>query len=225
MPRPRVLLNAAMSLDGKIATIAGDTRFSGPEDLVRIHQIRAEVDAIMVGVNTVLKDDPLLTNRSGRGKTPLRVIVDSLARTPVSSRVVKTQELAPTLISVTSVAPPSRVESLRSAGVKVFTAGEGPGVDLNSLLERLREDGVEKLLLEGGGNLNWSMLSQGLVDEISVAIAPTVVGGVEATSFVGGTGYSKVDDAPKLKLKKIETVGYNVVLFFDVSSLGKPVLS
>ncbi len=203
--RPYVILNAAMSLDGKIATISGDSEFSDEEDWIRVHRLRAEVDAIMVGVGTVLVDDPKLTSKAGR--SPLRVIVDSKARTPPTAKVITYMKEVPTVIAVTGKAPAERLERLREAGAKILVCGEGEKVDLGILLERLFEMGVRKVLLEGGGNLNWSMIKAGLVDEVRVAVAPVIVGGSNAVTLVEGEGFSKVREAVKLEFLSVERVG------------------
>ena len=216
MTRPYVILNAAMSLDGKISTREGDSRISSPEDLERVHDLRQGVDAVMVGINTILKDDPILTNRSGGNKIPLRVVVDSMARTPTDAKVVMTVREIDTLVAVTTKAPDSRIKLLRKLGINILISGRNNMVDLSFLLRHLSEIGVEKLLLEGGGTLNWSMLSQGLVDEIYVAISPMIFGGDKATTLVGGLGFPTIENAIHVNLKKIETHGENIVLFFKV---------
>ena len=216
MTRPYVILNAAMSLDGKISTREGDSRISSPEDLERVHDLRQGVDAVMVGINTILKDDPILTNRSGGNKIPLRVVVDSMARTPTDAKVVMTVREINTLVAVTTKAPDSRIKLLRKLGINILISGRNNMVDLSFLLRHLSEIGVEKLLLEGGGTLNWSMLSQGLVDEIYVAISPMIFGGDKATTLVGGLGFPTIENAIHVNLKKIETHGENIVLFFKV---------
>src|SRR5207302_3792714 len=116
--RPYVILNAAMSLDGKIATYTGDSRMSSPSDLRRVHRLRASVDGIMVGMRTLLRDDPKLTVKFARGRKPHRIIVDSNAQTPLTSYVVRTAREIPTIVAVTSRAPKTRIEILERRGVK-----------------------------------------------------------------------------------------------------------
>ena len=164
--RPFVILNAAMSLDGKIATSTGDSKLSSPEDLKRVHILRASVDGIMVGEKTLQVDDPRLTVKLARGRNPQRVIVDSLARTPLRARVVQTARETPTLIAVTTRAPRQRVIGLEKAGVTVLKCGNSRLVSLTLLLRKLRARGMRSILVEGGGTLNWSMVSEGLVDEV-----------------------------------------------------------
>src|SRR6266566_4933390 len=177
--RPYVVLNAAMSLDGKIATFTGDSRMSSPADMRRVHRLRASVDAIMVGLRTLLRDDP-------------------------------------TIIAVTSRAPKKRIEGLKKMGVTVIVCGRGPLVSLKLLLNRLRSLRIRRILLEGGGTLNWSMLSNQLVDEISVAITPRILGGSSATTLIEGKGNALVRDAIQLKLLGSARYGPDLVVRYKV---------
>src|SRR5260370_32297759 len=181
---PYVILNAAMSLDGKIATYTGDSRMSSPADLRRVQRLRASVDGIMVGMRTLLRDNPKLTVRSAKDRRPYRIIVDSNAQTPLTSYVVRTAREIPTIVAVTSRAPKNRIEILERRGVKVIVCGEGRLVSVKILLQILRKLGIRKILLEGGGALNWSILSTGLLDEISFSITPTILGGEKGVALV-----------------------------------------
>jgi len=214
--RPFVHLNAAMSLDGKIATRTGDSKLSSPADLRRVHRLRANVDAIVVGLRTLLTDDPKLTVKFFKAPNPIRIIVDSRGKTPLNSYVVRTARTIPTIIAVTSKAPAKKIQQLDRIGVTVIECGKGPHVSLGLLLKRLRSRGIRRLLLEGGGELNWSMLSQGLVDEITVAIAPRIVGGTEATTLAGGRGSALVMDGIGLKLISTARYGPDLVVRFRV---------
>ncbi len=211
MARPYVILNAAMTLDGKIATREGDSQISCKEDLKRTHELRAEVDAIMVGVGTVLIDNPSLTVRRARGENPIRVIVDGFAKTPTNARVLDGS--APTIIALTEKVDNREKERLRSAGAQLISVGEDE-VDLPQLLERLHERGIKRLLLEGGSTLNWSMISQGLVDEIRVAVAPVVVGGENSKTLVGGLGFKKIAEGAKFELTDFKRVGEDLLLIY-----------
>jgi len=216
--RPFVILNAAMSLDGKIATCTGDSRMSSPADLRRVHGLRASVDGIMVGMRTLLRDDPKLTVKFARGRKPHRIIVDSNAQTPLTSYVVRTAREIPTIVAVTSRAPKNRIEILERRGVEVFVCGKGPLVSVRLLLRILRKLGIRKILLEGGGALNWSMLSSGLVDEVSVAITPRILGGEKAVSLVEGKGVALVKDAMKLRLLRTAKYGPDLVVHYKVQN-------
>lgn len=216
--KPYIILNSAMTLDGKIATRTGSSEISGPEDLQRVHQIRKELDAIMVGINTVLEDDPRLTvhKLSSMGSdNPLRVVTDSKARTPLNSRVLN--EEAQTLIAVSQEAPRKRVKSLvdRGENVDVILAGK-TRVDLTILMDELAQRGIRSMLLEGGSTLNYSMLRDGLVDEVRVCIAPMIAGGVKAKTLVDGEGVDYMKDAYKLELKKSYKLGKDFVLEYEV---------
>jgi 2,5-diamino-6-(ribosylamino)-4(3H)-pyrimidinone 5'-phosphate reductase len=213
MTRPYVILNAAMTLDGKIATVAGDSKISCGKDLDRLHKLRASVDAVMVGVGTVLADDPLLTVRRVEGKNPVRVIVDGEAKTPPDAKVFDSS--AKTIVAVSKLAPGRRIEKLRTTGAEVIVIGDRE-VDLRRLLKRLRSLAIRRLLLEGGSTLNWGMLKRGLVDEVRVTVAPQIVGGAKAKPLVGGAGFAEIRDGIKLKLLNVKKVGKNILLTYRV---------
>ena len=216
MARPFVILNAAMSLDGKIATSTGDSKLSSPEDLKRVHRLRASVDGVVVGERTLQVDDPKLTVKRVRGRNPQRIIVDSLARTPVSAKVVRTAMQTPTLIAVTTRASKQRVIALEKAGVTVLKCGNGRLVSLTRLLRKLRAMGMRRVLVEGGGTLNWSLLSEGLVDEISVAVSPRILGGKDAVSLVEGPGVMTTVEGIRLRLVSVRRYGVDLVLRYKV---------
>ncbi|MEM2205379.1 MAG: 2,5-diamino-6-(ribosylamino)-4(3H)-pyrimidinone 5'-phosphate reductase [Candidatus Hadarchaeales archaeon] len=218
MRRPYVIMNAAMTLDGKIATKEGDSKISCPEDLDRVHRLRAEVDAIMVGAGTVLSDDPSLTVRRAKGKNPLRVVVDGRASIPPTARIL--DRSSPTLVAVSERAPEARVRELRRRGAEVIRKGREK-VDLPRLLEELGKRGIRKILLEGGSTLNWYMLSSGLVDEIRVAVSPMIVGGEKAKTLVGGEGFGRVEEGIRLELKKVSKVGKDLLLVYKVKALRR----
>jgi 2,5-diamino-6-(ribosylamino)-4(3H)-pyrimidinone 5'-phosphate reductase len=215
---PYVILNAAMTLDGKIATKTGSSEISGPEDLLRVHQLRKELDAIMVGINTVLEDDPRLTVHkvaSEKLDNPLRVIVDSKARTPLKSRALNDE--AHTLIAVSQKASKERINALveKNTNLDVVLAGKNR-VDLHLLMDELAQRGIRTLMLEGGSTLNYSMLQEGLVDEVRVCVAPMIAGGVDAKTLVGGYGIDYMKEAFKLKLEKNYKLGKDLVLEYQV---------
>ena len=179
--RPYVILNAAMTLDGKIATATGSSNISGKKDLERVHEIRKECDGIMVGIGTVLADDPRLTVHKIDAKpedNPVRVVVDSKCRTPADARI--TNNDAKTIIAGANEYKEEFMKSetyneLKKRGVKFFFSGD-KRVDLKALMNYLHEEGIGKLMLEGGATLNFSMIKAGLIDEISICVAPMVVG-------------------------------------------------
>jgi 2,5-diamino-6-(ribosylamino)-4(3H)-pyrimidinone 5'-phosphate reductase len=216
MDRPYVILNAAMTVDGKIASVGGDSRISCPEDLRRLHRLRSRVDAVMIGAGTVLADDPALTVRRVRGKSPVRVVVDGRARVPPSARVFRRGP--PVIVAVGSKAPKSKIERLKR--VADVLQLQGPPIDLRELLSRLRSRGIKRLLLEGGSTLNWHMLRSGLVDEIRVSISPRIVGGENAKTLVGGQGFARIADGVRLRLLKIQRVGRDILLVYRVVGSG-----
>lgn len=213
--RPYVILNSAMTLDGKIATKTGSSEISGNEDLLRVHKIRKEVDAIMVGINTVLADDPRLTVHKIPAKpsdNPVRIVVDSRARTPLNSRVLNSD--APTIVVVSEKAEPERVKKLKE-NVDVIVCGE-KRVDLKCLMEKIVFQGVETLMLEGGSTLNYSMIASGLVDEVRVCIAPMIAGGFNAKTLADGEGVDFMKDAFALEFKKVYRLGEDLILEYRV---------
>jgi len=213
--KPYVILNAAMTLDGKIATHTGSLEISGEKDLIRVHRLRRECDAIMVGINTVLIDNPRLTIhkiKADKTENPTRIVVDSKARTPPDYRILNKE--APTIIAVSKSAPTEKIKKL-SEKAKIITAGDKK-VNLKTLMAELKKMGIHKLMLEGGSTLNFSMLREGLVDEVRVCIAPMIVGGVKAKTLVDGQGIPHMKDAIKLKLKKYYTLGEDLILEYKV---------
>ena len=203
--RPYVILNAAMTLDGKIATENGSSNISGEKDLERVHEIRKDYDGIMVGIGTVLADDPRLTVHkidANPEDNPVRVVVDSKCRTPVDARI--TNDDAKTIIAGANeykeeFMKTETYETLKRRGVKFFFSGDRR-VDLKALMNYLHEEGIEKLMLEGGATLNFSMIRAGLIDEISICVAPMVVGGANSKTFFDGDGFDTMDEAVKLEL-------------------------
>lgn len=199
--RPFVLYKTAMTLDGKIATRSGKSRWITAEDSrQRVQQWRDELDAVAVGVNTVLLDDPRLTSRldSGSGRTPVKVIFDSVARTPVTAQLFEEDGNGVTprvIIFATSAAGEARVEALRSRGAEVHLLDAGRGRPLVPLaLEILAQDSITSVLLEGGGTLAWSFLEAGAIDRVAWFIAPKLLGGAGATPL-GGMGVESMEDA------------------------------
>lgn len=211
---PFVTLKTAMTLDGKIATAAGQSQWiTGEAARRRVHEMRDVTDAIVVGIGTVLADDPSLTTRlaDGTGRNPVRVIVDSRARTPLASKVVS-DGAAKTLVAVTSAAPEERCAALEAAGVEVVRMGEGERVDLAALMRHLAARDITAVFVEGGGTLNFSLLAAGLVDKVHAFIAPKIVGGKEALTPVEGAGFAGLADAVVLTGLTAEQVAADILL-------------
>ena len=201
--RPFVTLKAAVSLDGKIATVAGESRWiTGEAARRRVHEMRNEVDAVLVGIGTVLRDDPLLTTRLGTPgqRDPMRVIVDNLARLPVRARVINPASRAPTVVAVGPKAPDYKVERLREAGATVLVPPKSSRrVSLAGLMEALAAREVSSVLIEGGAEIHASALAEGIVDKVAFFVAPILIGGSTAPSAVGGPGIEKLADAIRLR--------------------------
>jgi diaminohydroxyphosphoribosylaminopyrimidine deaminase/5-amino-6-(5-phosphoribosylamino)uracil reductase len=214
---PFVLAKFAMSLDGKIATKTGDSRWiSGEESRRYVHGLRHQVDAIMVGVNTIIADDPQLTARAGREggkaeKQPLRIIVDSRGRTPPTARVL--QMPGKTLVAVAGEIESVKAGALTQVGAEVLRLpSREEQVDLGELLRVLGKREVTSLLVEGGATLFGSLFEQDLVDKLLVFIAPIIIGGGEAKSSVEGKGVEKIAQAMSLSRVKVERLGDDVLI-------------
>ena len=209
---PFVTLKFACSLDGKIATVGGESQWiSGEESRKFSHHLRDINDAILIGSGTVLADNPSLTTRLVDGKNPVRVIVDSTARTPLDSKVV-TDGLARTIIAVTSNAPHKKISALEVRGVEVIIAGDGERVDLEILMRELAAREITSVLVEGGGTIHFSMLSAGLVDKIFAFVAPKIIGGKNSLTAVEGAGFEKLSDAITLKNLTASPLGQDIMI-------------
>jgi diaminohydroxyphosphoribosylaminopyrimidine deaminase/5-amino-6-(5-phosphoribosylamino)uracil reductase len=199
--RPWVILKWAQSLDGKIATRTGDSKWISDEQCrAHVHRVRARLDAILVGGNTVLKDDPQLTARAERvRRVATRVIMDARLRTPTSAKLVRSARRTPTWIMCGPRAPRSRMKALEAAGCVVHkTRCDGDRVSLPAVLDLLGSHGMTNVLVEGGGALLGGFVDQRLADELHVYVAPLLIGGSEAVSAIGGTGPDAVRDALRL---------------------------
>lgn len=212
--RPFVTMKYAMTLDGKIATRTGDSQWISCEASRRyVHALRDRSDAILCGIGTVLADNPSLTTRlQGRkGKNPMRVIVDSQARTPLDANVV-TDGQALTVIATTEQAPEARVKALAAAGAAVWRCGAGPEVNLTQLMDELGRHEITSVLVEGGGTVNFSLLAAGLVQKVVAFVGTKLVGGQAAKTPVEGAGFERLAEAVELSNLTAETVGTDVVL-------------
>lgn len=219
---PWVAMKTAMTLDGKIATRTGDSKWiTGAEARAYVHELRHRFMAILVGIGTAVADDPLLNCRiEGRGvRQPIRVVVDSNARLSLDSQLVKTAGEYRTIVAHTRFAPEESVKALREAGVEMLLCKEKEGlVDVRNLLELLGQSGIDSILLEGGGSLNYTFLSEGLADELYAFIAPKIVGGMNAKTPVEGAGMEKMADAINLELENVLNIGHDVLLKLKVKN-------
>ncbi|TAJ45050.1 2,5-diamino-6-(ribosylamino)-4(3H)-pyrimidinone 5'-phosphate reductase [Methanofollis fontis] len=222
--RPYVFVNCAMSADGKISTIERrQVKISGKDDFDRVDRIKAGTDGIMVGIGTVLADNPSLTvksadrkaerSASGRDENPVRIVVDSMARTPADADIL-VKGSGRRIIAVSAAAPADRVNTLRNRA-EVIVLGER-SVDLTALMDALGERGIGRLMVEGGGTLIWGLFAAGLVDEFRTYIGSVVIGGSAAPTPVDGEGFFRESDFPRLSLKGIERIDDGVLLTWSV---------
>lgn len=210
---PFVTLKTAMTIDGKVAAASGDSKWISSEESRRlVHRLRDETGAVMVGVDTVIADNPELTCRHGRGgRNPLRVIVDSRLRTPAGAKVVKMARRIPTIIATTSAAPLKKVRELERAGVEVLVLPSRRGrVRLPCLMEELGRRGVMSLMLEGAGELAGAAVGAGIVDRVLFFIAPRIVGGGRCP--ITGFSAPKMSAALELSCVEVERIGPDVMI-------------
>lgn len=215
--RPYVTMKYAMTLDGKIATATGASRWiTGEAARERVHLDRSRYAAIMVGVGTVLADDPLLTCRMEGGRNPVRIVCDSRLRTPPDSRLVRTAKEVPTILAVTKRGA-ERSGIYEAAGCRVQVLPERNGhVDLTALMERLGAEEIDSVLLEGGGSLNWAALEARLVQRVQAYVAPKIFGGADARSPVRGTGVELPDQCAQLENITVTRLGADFLLEGEV---------
>ena len=216
--KPYIILSAAMTIDGKIASKTGDPDLSDEQDWKEVHKLRTQVDGIIVGKNTILKDNPKLHIKFYKHKGYKRIVVDSNLSIPVNSNVITFQpQTYPTIICTTENASLERIKDFESKGVKVLNSGKGKKVNISDLMPLLYNLGIQKLLLEGGGTLNWSFIKNNLVDEIRLSIAPWMIGGKDAISLVEGKGFETMAQAPRFKLLEILSRDNYVLLKYKKS--------
>lgn len=216
--KPFVILKIAASLDGKVATPSGDSRWITSEvSRDYVHHLRQNVDAVMVGIGTVIKDDPLLTVRipeRKRPRHPLRVIVDSRLRIPLACQLVRTAGQVPTLVATTPAASSSKIKRLTRAKVEVWViAKDASGrVNLKALMGKLARRGMVSVLVEGGPTLNASALGERLVDRLLIFLAAKIIGGQNALSMMGGEGVGRIRNAQPVRILKVGRLGPDLLI-------------
>ncbi len=211
--RPKIILSAAISIDGKLATTTGDSKLSSKNDLIRLHKLRTKVDAILIGKNTVKKDDPLLTVRYSKGKNPTRIILDSSGTISSNSKILQTSSEIKTIIAVCKKITKKNLEKLEKFPIDVMILGENQ-VNVKSLLQNLGRRKIKTVLLEGGGSINWEFIKNNLVDELFITITPYILGGTDSISLVQGKGFDTILKSTKLRLKSVRRIQNDVVLHY-----------
>jgi len=213
---PFCILKTAMTLDGKIAAHTGDSKWITNESSRKyVHQLRHRVSGIMVGIGTILADDPLLTTRldSGNGSDPTRIVVDSSARIPLEAKVLHVESKAKTIIATTEVADKNKIKALKDMGIEIInTPLKNNRVDLTYLMKALGERGIDSILLEGGSELNYSAIEQGIVDKVNSFIAPKIIGGRNAKTPIGGIGKAVMSEAIFIERLQVHSFGDDVML-------------
>lgn len=212
--KPFVVMKCAMSLDGKICTRNGESKWiTGEEARKHVHKTRNILSAIMVGVDTIIKDNPQLTSRIDSRRNPIRIIVDSTLRIPLDSKVLVDEYKNKTIIATTSSANKENIAYIRNLGVKVLVIKEKEKrVDLDDLMKKLGEMNIDSILLEGGGTLNFSALKEKIVDKVQVYIAPKIIGGSLAKTPVEGVGIDKLNEAFSIKELTFQTLDKDIFI-------------
>ncbi|MDU6876621.1 bifunctional diaminohydroxyphosphoribosylaminopyrimidine deaminase/5-amino-6-(5-phosphoribosylamino)uracil reductase RibD [Clostridium tepidum] len=213
---PFVVLKTASTLDGKIATKTGESKWiTGEESRYRVHKIRNDLSGIMVGIETIIKDNPILTTRIEGGKIPKAIIVDSNLRIPLESKILKTFNERDIYIATTNKHKnSSKKNTLENLGAKVleFEENEEGKVPLKKLIKYLGSEEIDSILLEGGGTLNFSALKEKIVDKVMCFIAPKIMGGQDSKNMIGGNGIESLQDIFKLKNLKVEKIGEDILV-------------
>ena len=208
--RPFVILKVAMSADGRIATKTGDSKYiTSKEARTFVHQLRAEVDAVMVGLNTVVRDNPELTPRLVAGKDPMKIVVDSNLKMPKNSNLMKNPSKL--IIATTDSAPKKQIEKLRQKGINVIVTKLKKGlVDLHDLMKQLGKHEIASIMIEGGSELNSSAIKEGIVDKILIFTAPKIIG--NGLGAIGNLGIKKIEKAINLKNPVTRNIGKDILV-------------
>lgn len=214
---PYVVMKYAMTMDGKIATRTGESKWiTGEEAREHVQKNRHKYRAIMVGIGTVLADDPLLTCRLPNSKSPIRIICDTSLRMPLSSKLVQTANEIPTIIATCNTDERAH-ENFLARGCEIIILPEKKGhVDIVRLMEILGARQIDSILLEGGGDLNWSCMENGIVNKVQTYIAPKLFGGVHARTPIGGAGVAHPSECCQLVNQKIQTIGDDILIESEV---------
>ncbi len=217
--RPYIIIVSEVSVDGKLTLYRGASSkelmsLMDEEAYRYLHEIRAKVDGIMVGCETVRTDNPSLTVRYVKGKNPTRIIPCSTANVPLDANVLNTSE-APTIIATTERAPRERIEKIKERGAEVIVAGDEL-VDFDILLPKLYDMGIRTLMVEGGASINWELIKRRVVDEIRIIHLPVIVGGENVPTLVGGEGFKKLRNLLHLRLRAHFKRGNHLITEWEV---------
>jgi 5-amino-6-(5-phosphoribosylamino)uracil reductase len=218
MNRPYVIIVSEVSVDGKLTLYRGASSkelmtLMDQEAYRYLHEIRAKVDGIMVGCETVRTDNPSLTVRYVQGKNPIRIIPCSTANVPLDANIFSKD--APTIIITTKRAPEDKVEKIKEVGAEVWIVGEDL-VDFDKLMPMLVERGIKSLMVEGGASINWEFIKRGFVDEIRLIHLPVIVGGENVPTLVGGEGFKKLRNLLHLRLRAHFKRGHHLITEWEV---------
>jgi diaminohydroxyphosphoribosylaminopyrimidine deaminase/5-amino-6-(5-phosphoribosylamino)uracil reductase len=211
--QPFVVVKVAATLDGKIATRNGDSKWiSGEASRRFVHRLRDQVDGVLVGIGTVLRDDPLLTARVKKGKEPYRIVLDSRLKIPEDAKVFE-HSPAEVIVATTGAAPDGKIERLEKKGVRVLIIDSKEGkVNLRTCLNKLGEIGFMNILVEGGSQINGSFLDEGLIDKFLLFLSPKWLGDPQAPGIFGGRGVSSLKEAVGLKKIKTKRIGEDILI-------------
>lgn len=215
---PYVIMKYAMTADGKIASFTGKSKWiSNEASRQNVQKARLKCSGIMAGINTVLKDNPMLTCRLEGGRNPVRIICDSRLRIPLDCNIMKTARDIPTIIACTDLIEVAKLILIQKAGAEVIvTSSENGHVNLKELMQKLGEKKIDSVLLEGGGELNFDALNSGIVNHVQIYISPKILGGKTAPSPVGGLGFDSPDSALKLDRLDITAIGDDIMIDCEV---------
>lgn len=221
MRRPYTLIVSEVTIDGKLTLRRGYSskeimKFMDEEATRYLHQIRAKVDGIMVGAETVRTDNPFLTVRHVVGRNPIRIIPTRTANIPLDANILKSD--APTIIITTEKAPEEKVKKLEEKAEVIICGKEE--IDLIHMMEILYNKGIKSLMVEGGSTLNWNLIKTGLVDEIRLIHMPFIVGGDDTPTLVGGEGFSSLEEVVKLKLRAHFIRGSHLITEWEIKFEG-----
>lgn len=213
--KPFVILKVAASLDGRIATDTGDSKWITNEKSRKyVHRLRSEVDAVLVGIGTVEKDNPQLTCRlkNQQGKDPVRIIVDSTLRISPEAKVLNLNSLSPTIIATTDRAKPEKIKIIEGKGARVMIIPSRDRVDLNALMDALGKEEITSVLIEGGSEVNTAALEAGIVDKIIFFYAPRIIGGKKAPLIMEGKGFSLINECWQVYQMEVRRFGEDVMI-------------